>query len=80
VDACPTQALGYVPPGGEEGGQVPGANKLETLTPADELPGFSDPATARPGFWVVKPGGAIRSAWFERLRVLLEGGEEGRHV
>lgn len=79
VTACPTGALGHVPPGGEEEPQESGTEREELLALADDLPGFADPALAKPGFWVVEPGGAIRAAWFERLKTLFEAGEEGRH-
>ena len=81
VAACPTGALGFLPPGAEEGAQAkdgPGKGAREEedsgerpFHPAVEIPGFGDPAGAGPGFWVSDPGGALRSEWFLDLKALL---------
>lgn len=65
VAACPTGALGHIPPGGQE------EAREEVYASATDIPGFGDPAAARPGFWVADPGGAIRSRWFLELKALL---------
>jgi Fe-S-cluster-containing dehydrogenase component len=76
VAACPTGALGHVTQGPAEGPQD-GDQGVGGMAPASSAPGFSDPAGAKPGFWISEPGGGLRSKWYEELRGLL--GLEGGH-
>jgi len=71
VTACPTGALGCVPPGAEERTPQEQGGGEGAYAPAVEIPGFGDPAGAGPGFWVADPGGALRSQWFLDLKALL---------
>jgi hypothetical protein len=82
VVACPTKALDFSFPDGQEegeegreggGGKAPGP---DPFIPAVESPGFLDPSGAGPGFWVAPPSGGIREEWFSRLSKLMcgEGG------
>lgn len=66
VEACPTKALGYITSDGQP---------EEVYRPASGLPGFGDPAQARPGFWVKEPGGDLRSEWYQRLKELMGPGQ-----
>jgi len=68
VEACPTKALGFIPPEGQD---------QAAFLPASQIPGFGDPAEARPGFWVKEPGGSLRSEWYEDLKNLLRDGSGG---
>jgi anaerobic dimethyl sulfoxide reductase subunit B (iron-sulfur subunit) len=75
VVACPTGALGHVVEDPAEASQDRN-ERYPGMSPASSSPGFSDPAGAKPGFWISEPGGSIRSNWYEELRRLLglEGG------
>jgi anaerobic dimethyl sulfoxide reductase subunit B (iron-sulfur subunit) len=64
------------PEGGDSTGGRGGSGDEVGWVPAFETPGFSDPAGARPGFWVAEPGGVLRSTWYRRLRSLLGLGQE----
>jgi len=84
VAACPTEALEYMPPrGGERTAKSKDeeekAEEEKAFAPAPDIPGFDDPAGARPGYWVADPGGAIRSRWFLELKALLGQEREGPH-
>jgi len=62
--ACPTGALSFDPkPGGD---------------PGDAVPGFCDPAGARPALRLALPGGGIRLAKLEELKAALAREEESR--
>ncbi|MBT8396760.1 MAG: 4Fe-4S dicluster domain-containing protein [Gemmatimonadetes bacterium] len=79
VAGCPTGALALIL--GAEGGlgDQEDSNEKTVMAPAAHAPGFIDPASARPGFWVAEPRGAIRSLWYSGLRGLHgEGGGGGR--
>jgi anaerobic dimethyl sulfoxide reductase subunit B (iron-sulfur subunit) len=72
VVACPTQALGFLGDGEDH-------LEEDSFRRADEIPGFSDPAEAKPRLWVSEPGGKIRSEWYEELRSLMAGGKDDSH-
>jgi anaerobic dimethyl sulfoxide reductase subunit B (iron-sulfur subunit) len=65
VEACPTRALRFKPNVDDAHGWVG----------ADEIPGFSDPADARPSLRFGLPGGTIREARHESLTAWLDGEE-----
>jgi Fe-S-cluster-containing dehydrogenase component len=63
VEACPTRALRFKPNIDDAHGWVE----------ADKIPGFSDPANARPSLRFGLPGGTIRAARHESLVATLAG-------
>lgn len=70
VAACPTAALRFSMDVERGGG---------TFVAADTVPGFVDPAGARPGLRIGLPGGGIRTARFAELEEALSpGGDGGR--
>lgn len=71
VAACPTGALGHVPPEPAEDARKGEGAGERTFGPAVDVPGFGDPVGARPGLWIADPAGAIRSLWFLELKSLL---------
>jgi anaerobic dimethyl sulfoxide reductase subunit B (iron-sulfur subunit) len=66
VAACPTKALENT----EDATDV-------SCVPATDTPGFGDPAMAEPGFWVIEPGGAVRTRWYLNLKGSLGLTKEG---
>jgi anaerobic dimethyl sulfoxide reductase subunit B (iron-sulfur subunit) len=79
VVACPTEALGYIPPHGGERVANSKDRMENAFAPAADIPGFGDPAGAGPGLWMADPGGRIRSRWFLELKALLGQETEGSH-
>ena len=69
VEACPTDALRYSPDLVEAGEMM--EEKDGGWRPGWEIPGFSDPAGAGPGFFLAGPGGQIRGERYEALRQAL---------
>ncbi|MFH1762567.1 MAG: 4Fe-4S dicluster domain-containing protein [Gemmatimonadota bacterium] len=59
VAACPTEALGHIPTGGQEEAREEARKEARegVYGPGIGIPGFGDPAGANPGFWVADPGG-----------------------
>lgn len=68
VAACPTAALGFSSDVERGGG---------TFVPADTVPGFVDPAGARPGLRLGFPGGELRTTRFAELERALSAGRDG---
>ncbi len=77
VTGCPTGALGFTHGGDDLASEGEEFTREPALIPASDAPGFSDPASAGPGFWVAEPGGAIRSTWYADLAALLGRGDGG---
>lgn len=71
VAACPTQALGFSPPMGDSEPEKAEEGDGRRFDAADEVPGFGDPWSAGPGFWVAEPAGALRSEWYRQLRDIM---------
>lgn len=68
VQACPTGALGFTT-------EVPATT--DPFEPPARIPGFKDPAHARPSLWMAPPQGGLRSPLFHALRALVGLEEEG---
>ncbi|MGW8266241.1 MAG: 4Fe-4S dicluster domain-containing protein [Longimicrobiales bacterium] len=67
TQACPTGALRFTP-------EVPATT--DPFEPPTRIPGFKDPARARPSLWMAPPQGGLRNPLFRALRVLAGPAEE----
>jgi len=74
VEACPTRAL-RLPPLVGQGDGSPIAPEEGSLMAPEEVPGFADPAQARPNLFFTSPNVGIRGKRLQALSVRLHGKE-----